>query len=532
MCRMTQEADAAADDRLWTLASRWAAAWPAIVCLPIAGWIAAPFALRSTGGGDAVLFEIFGACAVIAALAAAGTVLRKGTNPWALAPAACLLLVIGLYGSLLADYSTRTGDYQAYEDAARALGLGLDPYGATGGLYRYPPLLAQVLCGIKAAVAGAGGPRLSEEQAWAATFFLYQSAQLLLVVAGFCLAYRLARRLGVSATAAALSLAALFVLNNPLLRTLHFNQPNLWLLDAVLAALLLADRRAAVAGIAVAAAAHVKIYPAILVLSWLWSRHRAAAAWAAIGGVGILLVSTAYGTNWDVWKAFAAFSAEFPKGTAFRDNSFYSVAFNSVGVITTATGGSEATRRLWAAGVWLLLAAAAALWIGRRFAIRNRRLQAAPVSHAASFRRSVSDSADALAFALMVSPMTWEHHYLLAMPAAIVALASVPADRRGQLLLALVLTFGIPTFDLFPLSYHRLAGLLWLLVLIGPGTMIGRPATGADGGERPHPFLTSPKRARAVVSRPQPRFSTPERAAAEGLTCGGRRPGAGDTRRT
>jgi hypothetical protein len=81
----------------------------------------------------------------------------------------------------------------------------------------------------------------------------------------------------------------------------------------------------------------------------------------------------------------------------------------------------------------------------------------------------LAHGADALAFALLLSPSVWEHHYVMALPLALVACASRGGDRPGLLALGLFATLAMPTFDLYPLAYQRLAGLCLLLGLTGPG---------------------------------------------------------------
>jgi hypothetical protein len=84
---------------------------------------------------------------------------------------------------------------------------------------------------------------------------------------------------------------------------------------------------------------------------------------------------------------------------------------------------------------------------------------------------------DAIALGLLISPVVWEHHYLLALPVLIWALANqetVAQLRRVGV--SAFLIFVIPTFDIFPFSYHRLAGLLLLVATLPPVTAPSRSA--------------------------------------------------------
>ena len=79
---------------------------------------------------------------------------------------------------------------------------------------------------------------------------------------------------------------------------------------------------------------------------------------------------------------------------------------------------------------------------------------------------------DAFAAMLLLAPMVWEHHYVLAIPIVIWAAATIGTQKPMQLVISAFLMMGIPTFDFFPFSYHRLAGLIWMLALTSPSLLI------------------------------------------------------------
>jgi hypothetical protein len=92
------------------------------------------------------------------------------------------------------------------------------------------------------------------------------------------------------------------------------------------------------------------------------------------------------------------------------------------------------------------------------------------------FYRFSGHVVDSVALMLLLSPMVWEHHYVLALPLAVWAVATQGSSRPWPIGLALVLMFAVPTFDVFPLSYHRIAGLLMLVALSSPRQVLPRPA--------------------------------------------------------
>jgi hypothetical protein len=77
----------------------------------------------------------------------------------------------------------------------------------------------------------------------------------------------------------------------------------------------------------------------------------------------------------------------------------------------------------------------------------------------------LGNAADALAFALLLSPSVWEHHYVLALPFAIWVVATGWSSRPLAIAFGIFLMLAMPSFDVFPVGYHRLAGMLWLLLL-------------------------------------------------------------------
>jgi hypothetical protein len=81
----------------------------------------------------------------------------------------------------------------------------------------------------------------------------------------------------------------------------------------------------------------------------------------------------------------------------------------------------------------------------------------------------LGQAAELLALSLLVAPLTWEHHYLFALPLVLWVIGVSGRTRPVCVILGLVLCHGIPTFDLFPFSFHRIAGLILLLVITPPG---------------------------------------------------------------
>ena len=82
--------------------------------------------------------------------------------------------------------------------------------------------------------------------------------------------------------------------------------------------------------------------------------------------------------------------------------------------------------------------------------------------------RLYGHSIDAIALGLLISPSVWEHHYVIAIPIALWAIVTRRWDRPWLVGVGTFLIFCLPTFDVFPLSHHRMIGLLILVYATSP----------------------------------------------------------------
>jgi hypothetical protein len=375
----------------------------------------------------------------------------------------CLLALH--FVTLTSEYAQRRFDYDCYEYAGRALLAGESPY-RVGLIYLYPPLTAQVFAAAHEGVARAGesfGVAWDRDAVWDRVFYLYQCAQVLLLLGAYFLLLRLGRDMGLLSRWAPLLIGGLLLFDNAVFRTLRHGQINLWVLDLSLIGLVWARRHPAVAGIAIALAAHVKLYPLLLIFPLLFCGRIPAAAWALAAAGGVALAGSDWGRDGSLWSQYAQLaSSGFPGEVAFRNNSLHSMAFNTARLVFGGNGGGAEVR--WAVRLGTLALGA---WTLLRFAQRERirRDAGTPEADARCF---AAHGADALAFALLASPSVWEHHYVMALPLALLACVARGAERPGLVGLGLFLMLGMPTFDLFPFGYHRFAGMLLLWLATSP----------------------------------------------------------------
>ena len=194
----------------------------------------------------------------------------------------------------------------------------------------------------------------------------------------------------------ALALVPLSLLVEPVWMTLIFGQVNLVLAALVLADLGLRDHRWR--GVATGIAAGIKLTPLIfvayLVVTGQWrALRRCLLAFAATVAVPFLLVPS---DAWHFWTRVLLDSSRIGA-------PWYATNQSLMGVLSRL--GGEAS---WVAPAWFVLASSAALgclWLARRLWLGGDALAAV--------------SASGLA-ALLASPVSWSHHWVWAVPLAIV----------------------------------------------------------------------------------------------------------------
>jgi alpha-1,2-mannosyltransferase len=435
--------------------------------LLIAAWH--PSFVSMSYGTSFLPFELLG---LTGGLASAGIALhafsrmREAPQAWirVLVPALLALHFV----TWTSEYAQRRFDYDCYEYAGRALLAGESPY-EKGLIYLYPPLTAQAFAVAHEAVARVSvalGGSNERDLVWDRVFYLYQCLQVLLVLGAYFLGLSFARHCGLVAAWVPLLLGGLLVFDNAVFRTLRHGQVNLWLLDLSLLGIVAARKRPALAGIAVALAGHIKLYPLILLGPWLVAGRLRVVVWTLAASCAVAALSVGLGGA-GIWSQYATLLGEdFPGEIAFRNNSLHSVFFN----LSRFATGSQASGPfvVWGVRIGVL---GFALWAGQRLFERERMRRERAGDVAFDARCLAAHAADALAFGLLVSPSVWEHHYVMALPLAILAVALLGRDRPLGVAAGLFAMLAMPTFDVFPLGYHRLVGMLWLLWLAAPSAL-------------------------------------------------------------
>ncbi|HSL27788.1 MAG TPA: glycosyltransferase family 87 protein [Anaerolineales bacterium] len=258
-----------------------------------------------------------------------------------------------------------------------------------------------------------------------------------------------------SPRAAALITTLFILVNMPVLRTFMYVQVNFHVMNFILLSILLYRDRPLLSAVMLALAIHFKASPAVLVLAFLVEFN-----WRWLTGFVVsMLVITAfplaiYGTGpyFDFVNNFLVLNM--PRGLSLHDSSFDS----AIGMTLSFVRADFASVR-----ALVLLAKGVTAVITIFLCLRTRGFVSQPESGIHLY-----DSIVPLFVGMtLLSPLVWEHHAVfLALP-FLLLLKKLESHTEWVLFGAIyLLVFLIPTFDFFPWSYGRLAGMLILLALL------------------------------------------------------------------
>lgn len=455
------------------------------IVLPVILWqlnlsiVARTFDGSVPGMLDSQPFELFGLFISILLVLVTWLNIRnqKTKNLKTLTPIILPLLVsLQILFFLVEDSYPKSSDYEGYEIAAQAIVNRVDPYNASP--YAYPPLPAQVLVLLYQVVNwGLLFSPGDAEKAWNMVFYFYQCGQYIQILLAYYLTYQLAKRMGLRVIPAILIVSGLFLFNNPLVRTIKFNQINVWMLNCFLLTILWGPRRSFFSGLAVALGTHIKLYTLTLLLPWTVTKQWRAVMGLVTGFSAILMLQTGFGQNWTLWQQFLAYFTQ-----ALQEPSNYRVSnYRNTGIWSFVYNLAKIPNRLVDASLFdlvppivsainLLIVAWFILRIFKREKAYSELVKASDsgISLWNEMYRFYGHALDAIALGLLISPSVWEHHYVLAIPIALWAIVTRIKDRPWLTGIGTFLIFGLPTFDVFPLGHHRMLGLLILIYITSP----------------------------------------------------------------
>lgn len=350
------------------------------------------------------------------------------------------LLTILLYINLLRE-RTKYGDLQYYINAAIALSKG-QPLPTQ---YVYPPLWAIFL---KQFVP------LGSDFIFVLNWVLNVCALGLF----YFLLISILQRYKFSQNLAGLVAALFMAVNVPVLRTLVYGQVNFYVMDFILLSLLLYRRFSFLSALALAIAIHLKASPIILAIGFLFEKDWKWLVWLSlsIAAIGLITVATDGITPYLNYLHNAGLVTSLDN-LKFRDNSFdsfFTALFSFLRLgrawIDTSTYASKAILAVIAIRV------ATKTVQERTFVDDDQR--------GAKLLNAVPP-----VFILMTlaSPLMWEHHGVFVTLPFLLLLKRLETPGEWAVFgFAYLLEFLMPTFDLFPWSYGRLAAPLMVLWLI------------------------------------------------------------------
>ncbi len=373
-------------------------------------------------------------------------------------------------------------DYRAYRKAGRAIGAQTNLYVTQDQPYLYPPLLAESIYLLEKGLDAIEElvDRKAREHATDTVdrrtivrprreqhrpmFRLWCGLQVLAALAAYALGYKLARRLGADEILATGLPLGLLLTNHAFWRNLENGQVNLFVTVAIFIAILGAARRPFASGLAVALGAHLKTYPAFLLVAWTASgRWRVAAAAVFFFALIFAIQSAIFGTT--VWAQYFEFAIPPPQQVKPE-------SLATIGIISTIFGDGRAidfTKTPWSLAAWLAAAAYTAVFLlmGWRFSVREwlwrhsdqRRDDGAVTSTEDGFR-IMGHAGDAVVLPLLISPIVWNHQYLVLLPVLIWSVLILGSSRlRNWLPVVLLLAPHLG----HPFHYVYYLGLwLWL----------------------------------------------------------------------
>jgi hypothetical protein len=394
-------------------------------------------------------------------------------------------------------------DFRDYEWAAYNLDTVRDPYAGLAqgeNQYFYPPLLAEIFSGAHRALTVGGealhlqtaGPAFTpaERQAppappgayWDLLQDLYAFLQVPLLLLCMFLTQRLARRVGLPPVFSAVASGLLFVCNYPLVATLMHYQANLFLLASLLGFLLLLEGIPWLGGVLLAVGVSLKMYPVACFPGLILGRRWLALAGAAVGLALLLVLPPG---NLALWSRYLHVLPNSPTSTQWRVATVWSVSARLWSPVAHLAHLSPAPQALGRRALWALLALVLAWYFGRRLVQRERAFSAWRRAHLDSpqlrqgrYLRTLADCLDLLGLSLIWSPVVWDHHYVVLIPLAVLALALCEKKHLVWVVVGTGLLFFVKEMPIFLLQYHRLAGLLLLVWAIPPGAF--QPARTQD----------------------------------------------------
>jgi hypothetical protein len=275
----------------------------------------------------------------------------------------------------------------------------------------------------------------------------------------FMLLHRALMRYGFSSPASTCLICLALFANVPIIRTLFYVQTNFHVANLIILSLLLYPRYRIPSAVALALAAHIKTSPLLLVLPFIVNRD-----WKWLSSyaftIGSVVLATSYINGFTPYLDYFTNITYIYRanGISYRDNSIDSLFRATVFLMGAKPGIANAMIfivRSMIAFLGLLLC---------YFVVKYRVFDD---STSVIIARVYNAYPILLLLMVTLSPLLWEHHPVLFVLSILVMLKIIQGKTEMMLfLVAYFFIFLLPTFDLYPFSYHILLGIMicyWLI---------------------------------------------------------------------
>ncbi|MFH1404182.1 MAG: glycosyltransferase family 87 protein [Candidatus Altiarchaeota archaeon] len=370
------------------------------------------------------------------------------------------------YCILWTSATAKGHDYDCFEIAAKSFLAGKNPY---AGCYLYPPLFVESMAAAYKSIdylASTTGMNITGEGIWELMFYLFQCLQFVSYITAYYLCYIFARKASLKGMHASIIVTILFLFNYPVNNNMFGRQINLMILDAILIAILLAEKHPFLSGLSLAIGGNIKYYPFLLLYPWGMAKRMRILAYSGVLITVIFLITSSFGSDLNTWYRWRDYVGIYSKNIAYNDVGLYAITYNISRAITIVSGMNRNFSHILHEASYGLLVALTITWFSTRFIARKKASENLPKPLGDRFRL-FGDSIDAVCIGLLIFPEVLSHHYVFTIPAVIWAIA-VRGDRRGSTVLSAILMFWMIDTNILLVDYSRIVGLLIVLHLTSP----------------------------------------------------------------
>ena len=296
--------------------------------------------------------------------------------------------------------------------------------------------------------------------------FIIRSLNFFSMLLFYFLLYRFLIRFKFSKKTASLIIFVFLLVNVPVLRNMSYSQTNIHVMNLVLLSLLMFRKSHFLSALMLVVAVHLKFTPIILVIPFILKKN-----WKWMINFILLfiliVIATSLLNNFDYYANSVSnithvFDSRFiifgKGGISFRnvsiDNIIHSLfLFLSIKI-------SVLPFVVYPLKLFIIL-----FTLGIMFRVsKNQTFYRSEDPD----EESIFNSFIVLLFLMLVlSPIIWVYHFVFIIPSCLIIIKNLSSIKEYLMYLsAYFLIYAIPTFDFFPFSFHRVAGIVLFYMLL------------------------------------------------------------------